>query len=92
MSGDARSPLIAAIRRALRNPTSRTSITITRVVGEHLDAAGEVVPETVVVTAEPLDDDEEGPPPGLRALPLVLLALVAAAALAALWRVLRWHR
>jgi hypothetical protein len=85
--------LIAAVRRVVaRQGNARTSITITRVVGEHVDAAGEVVPETVVVTAEPLDDDEEGPRARLRVLPLLLLALVAAVAVAAWWRVLRWHR
>jgi hypothetical protein len=45
--------LLAAIRRVLRNQRARTTITITRVVGEH----GEVIPEEVVVTTtEPVDE------------------------------------
>lgn len=49
--------LMSTLRRLMRRQPASTQVTVTRVVGAHVDEEGDPVPETVVVTtAEPLKD------------------------------------
>ena len=80
--------VLATVRRMLRRHPATTTVTVTRVVGSHVDDAGEPVPDTVVVTTREPEPDTAAHKVARLALGLSLIAVTVAAA-GITWRILR---
>lgn len=80
--------VLATVRRMLRRHPATTTVTVTRVVGHHVDDAGEPVPDTVVVTTSEPEPDTAAHKLARAALGVALIAVTLAAA-GVTWRILR---